>query len=192
MRSASRTAVHRVRRRVLDFLDNEKHKPMARRVTQASIARDLGDLARSTVHGLLKGDPATQGALSHLDALAEIVGMSPAELVQGYNSTLVEASKTERWLIALWRSWPPAVQAHFFRLHRFLGDLLPEELAHREYLMLLRELEDEGRAQALGDLRDAVHAARRARSARSRANALAGPNLADETAESTQKRRAPE
>ena len=185
MRSASRTAVHRVRRRVLDFLDGEKHKPMAQRVTQTTIATKL-DVAKSAVHDMLKGDPAKQGTLSHLDQLADIIGTTPAELVQGYSSTLMELSKTERWLVGLWRTWPPFIQAHFFRLFRFLGALLPEEQAHREYLMLLRELGDEGRNQMLFGLHQAVKAEQRARYARTRANALAGPDPDAETSEPDQ------
>lgn len=175
------TAVSRVRARVHAFLERENHQPMATRKTQVWLADQIGVKRSSLNEWLHTHAEAEQGMLARLDALADAVGSSPAELVQAYGSRLMELRADERQLVQTWRAWPRAVRASVLRLLRYFGEVLPEEAAHREYLMLLRDLPDDALARQLAQLQDTVKIERRRQYARSQANALAAPRHIDET-----------
>lgn len=175
------SAVTRVRTRVQGFLERENHKPMVIRKTQVWLANQIG-VEKNSLNEWLKDEGSPErGMLARLDALAEAVDLSPAELVQAYGSRLMELSADERFLVQQWRAWPRNVRASVLRLFRYFGDLLPEEAAHRDYLMLLRDLSDEALQRELLDLRETVVVERRKRYARAQANALAAPHHTDET-----------
>jgi len=157
--------VVRLKRRIADRLDEDRDKPMALRRTQKGLADKLG-VTKSTLHEMLNGHAAQQGALARLDVIADYLGMSPAELVKSERSRLMELSIAEQRIIQQWRDWPREVRATVLRLFDYFGGLLPEEQEAREYGYLLRQIKDPDlRARMVGALRDAVNSQRKWRPA---------------------------
>ena len=153
--------VDRLRRRIAERLDEDRDKPMAFRRTQTELAQRLG-VTKSTLSEMIGGKSATQGALARLDEIADYLDMSPADLVKGDTSNLMELAVDEQRLIRQWRNWPKAIRAQFAALLNYFSELLPEEVEERNYAMFMRQIKNpEVRAHLIGLARDAAIAQRR-------------------------------
>jgi transcriptional regulator with XRE-family HTH domain len=152
----SRSAVDRLKRRIDARLAEDSHKPMALRRTQKGLADHIG-VSKGTLHDMLYGQSAKQGALARLDRMADYLGLSPSELVQMDNATLMELSPAEHAIIRHWREWPKEIQAAVLRLLAFSNAVLPDEDGLREFNLLFRQLKtQESRTGVLATLRDAL------------------------------------
>lgn len=134
------TPVERLRRRVALRLDAEKHKPIAFRKTQVTLADHIG-VTKQTLNEMLFGKSATQGALARLDLIAEHLETSAVELVQPYDATTMSLNAQEQSVIAFYRSWPEVVRGQVLMLLRYFGELLPEEVHARGLLLELRRVD---------------------------------------------------
>lgn len=176
--TSSKTAVDRLKARIAARIDSDRHRERAVRYSQVGLAAKIG-INKSTLNELLNGPSSKRGLLTHLDAIADYLNLSPAELVKGERSKLMELSVAEQQIVQQWRDWPREIRAAVLRLFDHFGGLLPEEQEAREYGYLFRQLRHpQLRADAMNTLRDAVNS-----QPRFRPNALTSVAEPDRTAE---------
>jgi transcriptional regulator with XRE-family HTH domain len=162
------TAVHRLKARIADLIDQDRHRPAGLRRTQKGLADHIG-VAKSTLNEMLNEEGATQGALARLDKIADYFGVTPTMLVRRSDTALVELKTGEFRLLTHWRRLPASVQQRIMEMFDFFAGLAPEEqearrLWHRYQLIrsstvraaIDKAIQDALRAQRYGPSEDTV------------------------------------
>lgn len=117
--------VERVRLAVLRQM--QKHG-----ITQRALAQRL-NIAASSINGFLQGKQSLE--LRHLDALAERLGATAAELVAHTQGLATfELTDQEARLMNHVRKWPPAVRAECLSVVDFFMGFVPEDEPSRQVL----------------------------------------------------------
>ena len=128
------------------ILEREKGKPRQFRRKQKDIAELLG-VTPATISQTLKRRDGSTFRLVYLDALAELLGTTPTDLVKHPDSTVWELTADEvRWL-RYFRLWTKDVRAAVLGLLTHFAGLLPEEREQFRFWALISPLSERGRLQ---------------------------------------------
>ena len=164
-------AVERLKDRIKDRIDADKHRPAGLRWTFVGLANHIG-ITKGSLSDMLNGKNAQQGALARLDRIADYFGQTPTALIQRHDTAVIEVQPNEFRLLAYWRRFPTSVQARIMEMFDYFAGLPPEEqearrLWHRFQLIrnpkaraaIDQAIDDALRGQRYGPAPDSVPAA---------------------------------
>lgn len=126
------------------ILDREKSKPRQFRKKQKDIAALLG-VTPATISQTLKRRDGSTFRLVYLDALADLLGTTPTDLLKRPESTVWELTADEARWVRYYRMWTKDVRATILGLLTYFAGLLPEEREQFRFWSLISPLSEQGR-----------------------------------------------